>query len=60
MIIWLLIVSLVFFGVSVFFASAVIFIYLKKQKCKRKENFLKKQINELLEYNFEKINIPIE
>ena len=56
----LLITAIVFFGISLSALGFVIYSYIKKFKCKQKENKLKKEINDLLEYNFEKINIPIE
>lgn len=56
----LLIIAFVFFGISLTFLSCIVYTYIKKYKCRQKENKLKREINDLLEYNFEKINIPIE
>ncbi|BAC44137.1 hypothetical protein D8X55_03235 [Malacoplasma penetrans] len=57
---WILITAVVLFFISSVFLGGIIFVYVKNYKCKQKENWLKKEVNELLEYNFEKINIPID
>lgn len=57
---WILITAVVLFFVSSIFLGGIIFVYIKSYGCRQKENLLKKEINELLEYNFEKINIPID
>lgn len=57
---WILITAIVLFFISSIFLGGIIFVYVKNYKCKQKENWLKKEVNELLEYNFEKINIPID
>lgn len=55
-----LIVSIVFFILSIALFSGIAFIVFKNKECKIKENKLKKEWNDLSLYDFEKINLPIE
>lgn len=46
--------------ISILLFFCIIFFFYKNKKCAVKENNLKKEYNKLIDYNFSKINIPIE
>lgn len=55
-----LILAILFFVFSLTLFSYIIFVIYKNKECKMKEVALKKEINSLNLYDFEKINAPIE
>lgn len=54
---WTLIAFLI---LSIILFGTIIYFFVRNKKCLAKENNLKKEYNKLIDYNFYKINIPIE
>ncbi len=55
-----LILSIIFFIISISLFGLILYIFYKNKKYKEMETELKKDWNDLSLYNFEKINLPIE